>query len=252
MGKITIETTKNHYETDANIAHYGEAVEKIGLWKSEKIIFEKHINKTDRILDLGCGCGRTTINLFKLGYEDIVGLDLSDRFVEFAKNYSREHNLAIEFMQGDARSLPFDGDSFDVAVFSFNGLMCIPEQKNRDKVLDEVRRVLKPGGKFIFTAHKRDENGKHAEFWAEQKTRFENGTQDPRLEKFGDRLYPEDTPDAVLNIIHIPSMDEVKEFLKRGNFEIMEHAYRPDFADESDAVREFSADTIFWIVRKQL
>ncbi|MCL2369474.1 MAG: class I SAM-dependent methyltransferase [Alphaproteobacteria bacterium] len=112
MSQITIETTKSYYETDKNLAHYGEAIEKIGLWESEKIMFEKYINKTDKILDLGCGTGRTTINLFRLGYENIIGLDLSDRFVEFAKNYSNEHNLVIEFMQGDGRHLPFDDNSY--------------------------------------------------------------------------------------------------------------------------------------------
>ena len=128
--------------------------------------------------------------------------------------------------------------------------MCIPEQKNRDMVLAEVRRILKPGGKFIFTAHKRDGNEKHAEFWAEQKLRFEDGTQDQRLEKFGDMIYPKDLPNEILNIIHIPSIDEVKEFIERGNFKIIEYAFRPDFANENEAVKDFSADTIFWIVQK--
>lgn len=251
MKPATIETTKKYYETDKNIAHYGEAIEKVGLWESEKIMFEKHIDKSDRILDLGCGTGRTTINLFRIGYTNILGFDLSEKFIEFAKNYSHKHNFAIEFMQGDGRRLPFEDNSFDKVIFSFNGLMCIPEQKNRDMVLAEVYRVLKIGGKFIFTAHNRDYGDKYARFWIEEKERWDSGTQDSRLEKFGDTNFPKDTPDEIQNIVHITNIDGIKEFIAKTNFKIIEYAVRPDIADENDIVKDFSScSTTFWVVEK--
>jgi ubiquinone/menaquinone biosynthesis C-methylase UbiE len=249
--KPTIETTKKYYESDANLAHYGEAVDKVGLWKSEQIMFEKYINKSDKVLDLGCGTGRTTINLHRLGYENIVGLDLSETFISFAKDYSAKHGLDINFMQGDGRNLPFEDNSFDAVFFSFNGLMCIPEQKNRDAVLVEVYRVLKPGGKFIFTAHSRDEKGNYAEFWAEQRQAWANGTQDTRLEKFGDRPFSRENSDGEENIVHVASQDELKEFIGRTDFKILEYAMRPDIAEEDEIVQDFSSNsTTFWVLEK--
>ena len=82
-----IKYTKDFYDQDYNINRYGEAVDEVGLWKSEKIIFNKYINKDNKILDLGCGAGRTTINLYKSGYKNIIGLDLSTNLIQYAINF---------------------------------------------------------------------------------------------------------------------------------------------------------------------
>ncbi len=50
--------------------------------------FDKYINKDDNILDLGCGAWRTTFVLNKLGYHNIVGVDIAESLIDFAKNYS--------------------------------------------------------------------------------------------------------------------------------------------------------------------
>ncbi len=249
---MTIDSMKNYvkdfYNNDVNRISYSEAVDKVGLWKSEQIIFEKYINKDDKILDLGCGAGRTTINLFKLGYTNITGVDLSDSLLDCANNYIKENNLDIKFILGDARQLDFHDNSFDIVIFSFNGLMCVPEQKNRDMVLAEVYRVLKPGGKFIFTAHNRDNSGKYMDLWVEEKLRWENGTQDNRLFQFGDRLSPDKR--GLETLIHIANTDELTEFVKQEKFQILEHTARDDLAEENEQVKEFSAETTFWVVKK--
>ena len=130
-----IKYTKEFYDQDDNVKRYGQAVDDVGLWNSEKIIFEKYIKKTDNILDIGCGAGRTTINLYKLGYKNIIGLDLSTNLIEYAKNYVRENNLDIEFVNGDATKLEYEDNIFDVVIFSYNCMQCIPGKKNRDSVL---------------------------------------------------------------------------------------------------------------------
>lgn len=81
-----LEYTKHQYNLDANIKRYSEAIEQVGLWNSEKIVFNKYIDKNDKILDLGCGADRTTINLFKNGFTNIIGLDIADKLIDFVKN----------------------------------------------------------------------------------------------------------------------------------------------------------------------
>ena len=58
---------KSEYMHNKVVEKYSSAVSEIGLWTSEKIIFSKYINQSDRILDIGCGAGRTTFALYALG-----------------------------------------------------------------------------------------------------------------------------------------------------------------------------------------
>jgi len=244
-----IKYTKEYYNRDVNIKRYGEAINNVGLWNSEKIIFKKYINKKDKILDLGCGAGRTTINLYKNGYKDIVGLDISDNLINYAKNYSIENNLNINFVVGDATKLNYQDNSFDVVIFSFNGMQCIPGKKNRDNVLKEVYRVLKPGGYYIFTAHNRDDSGKFQHVWNEEKIKWENGKQDKNLEMFGDRYSIDQTGEIAF--VHFSNIEEMKEFIYQEDFIIIEFIKSTDIAIENENTKKFCNPTVFWIVRKK-
>ena len=82
-------------------------------------------------------------------------MDIADKLIEFASYYSNTNNLNIEFVVGDATKLSYADNTFDVVIFSFNGMQCIPGLENRKNVLKEVYRVLNPGEYYIFTAHDR-------------------------------------------------------------------------------------------------
>lgn len=243
-----LEYTKEFYDQDDNVKRYGEAIDNVGLWNSEKIMFEKYINKSDKILDIGCGAGRTTINLYKLGYKNIIGVDLSTNLIEYAQNYVKKNNLDIDFKNGDATNLEYEDNTFDVVIFSYNGMQCIPGKKNRDNVLKEVYRVLKPGGLYIFTAHNRDDSGKFQYVWEEEKIKWENGVQDEILEMYGDR-YSEDRTGR-LCFVHFSSIEEMIDFVHQQNFEVLEYKKNTDIAEENEKTKEFAGDTVFWIVRK--
>ena len=101
-----------------------------------------------RILDLGCGAGRTTIALAAMGHQ-VVGIDLADRLLEEARRLAP----GIEVRHMDAAQLTFDDGSFDAALFSYNGLDCLYPLATRERCLREVHRVLKPGGVFLLSSH---------------------------------------------------------------------------------------------------
>ena len=246
-----VESIRETYNREEMVKTYSNAVDKVGLWDSEKIMVEKYLSKASKILDLGCGAGRTTINLYKEGYKDIVGLDISDKFISFAKDYCRNNNLSIEFIHGDATKLDFAKDSsYDAVIFSYNGMQCIPGKKNRDNVLKEVYRVLKSGGVYIFTAHNRDDSGIYQYIWDEELEKWNKGTQDKDLEIYGDK-YSINNSNGERVFLHFANIQEMKDFVHQEDFEILEIIKREEVCEEREEVKEFSGSTWFWVIRKK-
>lgn len=98
------------------------------------------------VLEVGCGRGGTLLNLAGLG-ASVKGLDYSDQALGICQRLrnSKGLNDRAEFVQGDARLLPFRANSFDL-VYSV-GL--IEHFEEPSPLLREQERVLKPGGVFI-------------------------------------------------------------------------------------------------------
>lgn len=98
------------------------------------------------VLEAGVGQGVVLKNIQKRGGERInslTGIDLSDRLIAMARNLVPEAKI----LKADIEQMPFPNDSFDfvVMVDTFQYLL------DFDKTLQEVKRVLRPGGKFIVT-----------------------------------------------------------------------------------------------------
>lgn len=103
-----------------------------------------------RVLELGCGAGRLTGYIVDLA-ETAVGLDVSPAMVD----YCRAHYPAGRFEVGDLRDLsPFPDGSFDVVIASFN-VIDVLDDDERARVLEEIGRMLVPGGLLIFSSHNR-------------------------------------------------------------------------------------------------
>lgn len=99
-------------------------------------------------LDICCGTCDWTIDLSKAsGTGKIIGLDFSQNMLDVgAEKIKREGlNEQIQLVQGNAMSLPFEDDSFDYVTVGF-GLRNVPDYL---QVLQEMRRVVKPGGKVV-------------------------------------------------------------------------------------------------------
>ena len=113
---------------------------------------EKEIgyNKTVKILDIGCGTGRHTIELTRRGYK-VVGIDLSESQLKRAKEKAKELDLNIDFQKHDARNLPFEGE-FDLAIMLCEGGFSLMETDEMNfEILKNATKALKDKGKFIFT-----------------------------------------------------------------------------------------------------
>ena len=98
-----------------------------------------------RILDLGCGCGDHCKEYIKMGAQKVVGIDISEKMLAVAKEKNSDPNITyIRMPMEDLGKL--DGE-FDLAVSS----LAIHYVEDYKGVLNNVRRLLVPGGIFIFS-----------------------------------------------------------------------------------------------------
>lgn len=237
----------NQYRS--GIDSYSDLTKTVGLWASEGFIFQKYLKKSDRILDLGCGTGRTTFPLSQLGYESIIGVDITPEMIIEAQALNKYFDTHLDFRVGDALDLEFEDSYFDSVIFSFNGLMSIPGEANRKKALIEINRVIKETGIFIFTTHDRAQEEQFIEFWKEEKEKWRLGKQNPALFEYGDLITKSKNELAEI-FIHIPTQDEIRKVLWDTGFSVVETFYRSDAFEESEKVKSKSGECRFWVVSK--
>ena len=132
------------YGTEASIKLYDSHKGKI--LESEKKLIKEYFK--GKILDLGCGCGRTTKYLSDKKY-NVVGVDITKGMINLAK----KRYPKINFQVGDACELNFPDKTFDVVFFSYNGLDYIYPEEKRILAIKEISRVLKGEGIFIYSSH---------------------------------------------------------------------------------------------------
>jgi ubiquinone/menaquinone biosynthesis C-methylase UbiE len=116
-----------------------------------KLVCENAPANSD-VLEVAPGPGYLSIELAKLGKYKITGLDISQTFVEIALGNARKAGAQVEFRHGDAAQMPFSDDTFDFVI-------CTAAFKNFPdpvRVLDEMFRVLRPGGKALIIDLRRD------------------------------------------------------------------------------------------------
>ncbi len=106
-----------------------------------------NVRRGESAIDLCCGTCDWTISLAEQSGGEVVGLDFSSNMLDVGREKIRQRGLdkQIDLVQGNAMQLPFEDDRFDCATIGF-ALRNVPDLV---KVLEEMRRVVKPGGQVV-------------------------------------------------------------------------------------------------------
>ena len=97
------------------------------------------------VLDLGCGGGFMSEALARKGAR-VTGVDPSEAAIQVAQDHAQREGLKINYKVGTGESIPLGDHSVDCVVC----VDVLEHVEDLDRVLDEFRRVLKPGGLFFF------------------------------------------------------------------------------------------------------
>lgn len=112
---------------------------------AEQTIALMHIKPADRILDLGCGTGWASRRLARIATAgEITGIDVADEMLRRAEQASQGIRN-VRYLWGSAEKIPATDHSFD-KVLSIESFYYYADQ---GKALDELRRVMKPGGRLF-------------------------------------------------------------------------------------------------------
>jgi len=116
-----------------------------GFESTTKLIDKCRISSNSRVLDIACGKGTTSILLARKHQCRVIGIDINEELIEEARKLAKKHKVdhLVEFQMGDATNLSFQDDEFDATIAQ--AMLVLID--NKDKVVKEALRVLKPEGK---------------------------------------------------------------------------------------------------------
>lgn len=135
------DTISENYDGLNRVISFGIDVK----WRKKLIDMVARTNP-DAVLDIATGTGDLAISLEKTGALEVIGLDLSEGMLAVGRKKIKERNLQerIKMVQGDSEDLPFEDNHFDAITVAFG----VRNFENLEKGLEEIKRVLKPGGIF--------------------------------------------------------------------------------------------------------
>lgn len=197
------------------------------------------------VLCIGCGTGEECEHLKSLGANKIVGIDISEGLIQYAKKSYPE----IEFYTMDMENLDFPADSFDYVYSS----LVMHYVDSWEKTFKSVGKSLKTGGRFLFSTH-------HPVLWSAAKERTEEERtsilgykkikQTNSCEVFGDYLNTRKIDDIWFSDFKVTfvhrSMQEILADILKSNFEILDYL-EPKAIDECRIV-----NPVFWEIHQKI
>ena len=139
MVKLVME--KNHMEKLYKSKN--PLVKMVSVGRLDKIVESLPKTKNIKILDAGCGEGQLLLKIFNKGYNDIYGTDVTPVALESAKKRIPKTKFSLQ----DLKSLNFSDEYFDVVICT----EVIEHIRDYNKVISELKRVLKKNGLLIIT-----------------------------------------------------------------------------------------------------
>jgi D-alanine-D-alanine ligase len=107
------------------------------------------IRSSDHILDLCGGQGRHAIELARHGYQHLTVLDFAPFLLQRGRQEIIDTGLSVSFCRGDARTMPLRSSCMDVVLLMANSFGYFVDAAEDQRVLHEVARVLRRGGRFL-------------------------------------------------------------------------------------------------------
>jgi ubiquinone/menaquinone biosynthesis C-methylase UbiE len=146
------ESTYEYFVRDDVVAEYASL--DFLFEPEKKILDELRPRLADaRMLDVGVGAGRTTVHFAPL-VREYVGVDVSAKMVEACERRFARLGDRATFLVADARDMAeLEDESFDIVLFSFNGLDIVGDHEERLRSLLELHRVCREDGTLVFSAH---------------------------------------------------------------------------------------------------
>ena len=137
-----------------------------GVWSEEKeaqradeqaafIAQALELPEGARVLDLCCGWGRHSVRLAQRGYR-VSGLDLSAYHLRLAKAAARRAAVDVEWLHRDMREISGRAGRFDAIINCFTSFGYLEDDREDQRVLDGIRRALRPGGHLLIDTMNHD------------------------------------------------------------------------------------------------
>lgn len=138
---------------DAYQAEHGDFLRDVGfIWSPEGVDEADARLLGDvsgkRILEVGCGAGQCGRWLRAEGVREVVGFDLARRQLQHSRRIDEQSGHRLPAVQADAQRMPFATGAFDVVFSAFGAFPFVPAAET---ALAEAGRVLRPGGRFVFS-----------------------------------------------------------------------------------------------------
>lgn len=204
-----IEKTRSSYNAIAESFSRTRAT----LWPA-LYSFKDYIKESNKVLDIGCGNGRL-LKLFEDKEVDYLGIDYSEPLVEIARESFPDRRFEV----GDLLDLKQPSDEFDV-VFLIAVLHHIPSDKLRRRALEQIYRVLKPGGLLLMT----NWNLWQVRFW-HYHLKFYQERQKGKIDLDPGDIIREWSGTGNYRYVHAFTLNELNELAQAIGFKVVENKY---------------------------
>lgn len=129
--------------------------------------FKKYVSPENKILDVGCGYGRTLSELYDDGFKNLIGVDFSQGMIDRGSKLYPQLNL----LKNDGDRLPFSDNSFD-AVLLIAVLTCTADSKKQDELISEISRVLNDDGILYINDYSINDDQRNLERYQKYKDKY--------------------------------------------------------------------------------